>query len=356
VWADVTSRTARPARLAAAVLATAALLAACGGGDGDEDRRDPVAATGTPSAQALPPAPPPPPAPAPVDPLTGQGPAPTSPLVAVKIDNGILARPFQRGLEGASVVYVELVEGGTTRFLGLYSQAPDLEVGPIRSLRESDMELLLQHGKVGVGFSGANDLVLRGFREAATRGEFVDIGYETRPELYRIGERRKDAKNFFANAGNLARNSTNGTAAKDAGLRFGDGPRPDTTPGTAARVTFSKQEGFAVQYDPASQRYSVSVAGRAVAGASPANVVVQQVQVRDGGFVDVVGNRTPYVVTVGSGTVDVLRDGVRQTGTWQRPDALSGTRFVAPDGTDLPLKPGPTWILLQPAGSALSIR
>lgn len=354
MWRGVTARTAHPARLAAAVLATATLLAACGGGADDADPR-PVAATQAPEAPPVEP-PPAPPAPAPTDPLTGQSPAPTTPLVAVKIDNGVLARPFQRGLETASVVYVELVEGGTTRFMALWSQAPDREIGPIRSLRESDMELLLQHGKLGVGFSGANDRVLRGFQEASTRGEFVDVSFDSRPQLYRIGERRKDAKNFYANAADLARNATGADAAKDVGLRFGDGPRPDHTPGTAARATFSPQETVTAQYDPSIARYRLSVGGREIAGGTPANVVVQQVQVRDGGFTDAVGNRTPYSVTVGSGPVEVLRDGVRQTGTWQRPDPLGGTRYVAADGTDLPLKPGPTWVLLQPAGNALSIR
>lgn len=354
MWRGVTTGTARPARFAAAVVAAAALLAACGSGNDDSQRR-PVAATK--ASQAPPSAPPPaPPAPAPTDPLTGQAPAPTTPLLAVKIDNGVLSRPFHKGLETASIVYVELVEGGTTRFMALWSQAPNAEIGPIRSLRESDMELLLQYGRPGVGFSGANDRVLRGFQEASTRGEFVDVSFDSRPQLYRIGERRTDAKNFYANAGDLARNATGAQAAQDTGLRFGDGPRPDHTPGTAAKVVFSPQETLTVQYDPAIARYRVSVGGRAIAGGTPANVVLQQVQVRDGGFTDAVGNRTPYSVTVGSGPVDVLRDGVRQTGTWQRPDPLGGTRFVAADGTDLPLKPGPTWIFLQPAGNGLSIR
>ena len=43
---------------------------------------------------------------------------------------------------------------------------------------------------------------------------------------------------------------------------------------------------------------------------APANVVVQQVPITMSRYVDVLGNRTPYTVSVGTGPVTVLRDGL----------------------------------------------
>lgn len=346
-----TSRQPRPARLVVTALLGAALLAACSGDPEPAAAPTPVSA---PTEQAAPPPPPPPPAP--VDPLTGTAPAPTAPAVAVKIDNAPLARPYHRGLEAAAVVYHELVEGGATRFLALYSQPPDIEVGPIRSFRASDIDLLLQHGRVAISYSGANDGVLASIRAASGAGQLTDLGFDVRPDLYRIGERRSDAKNFYAVPARVAATATGATAAKDVGWTFEPAPRPDATPGTVATAVFSDRTTVEVRYDSASGRYGVFEAGRGITGAAPTNVLVMQVPVVGSQYRDVTGAVTPFTGTVGSGTVDVLRDGTRVTGRWERPTLESGTRLLDAAGAPIALKPGPTWVLLQPAGLPLTVR
>lgn len=344
----VTSRLlsrSRPASLALLGLLCVSLVAGCSSQSEQPGAPSPVAES-TPE----PPAPPPP-----TDPLTGASPASAAPLVAVKIDNAPLARPYHRGLEAASIVYLELVEGGATRLLALYSQPPDLEIGPIRSFRESDIELLVQHGPAAVGFSGANDGVLASFRAAVGVGQLSDVTYDTHPGLYRIGERRADAKNFYAVPARMAETAAGAAPARDIGWTFDPAARPDATPGTAAQVTYSDRETVELRYDSAAQRYGIFFGGRGIAGASPANVVVQQVGVRASGYRDVTGAVTPYSETVGGGTVDVLRDGTRVTGRWERPTLEAGTRLLDAAGAPIALKPGPTWVLLQPAGLRLDV-
>jgi hypothetical protein len=346
VWMSVTA--SRRTRFAAVVLSAGLLLAACGGDD------EPVASPSPSPSPSPTEEPPPPPAPEPVDPLTGLAPAPGTPLVAVKVDNAPMARPYHRGLEGAAVLYVELVEGGATRFLALYSQPFGAEMGPIRSFRESDIELLVQFGRPAVGFSGANDGVLRAFRAAVQAGQLANAGYDDHKGLYRIGERRRDAKNFFAVPDRLAA-AEGAQPAKDVGWTFDDAPRPDAVPAGGGRVVFSDRAAVELRYDPATLRYSLVQDGQPLIGFAAANVVVQQVGVRGSGYRDVTGAVTPYTETVGAGTVDVLRDGVRTTGQWQRPEPAAGTRFVDPAGVDIALKPGPTLVLLQPAGLPLAL-
>jgi hypothetical protein len=331
-----------PARRARALVALLAcfglLLAACGGDD------EPPGPGQEPAEGA-------PPEPEPVDPLTGVAPAPGQPLIAIKIDNSPQARPFHRGLELASIMYVELVEGGATRFVGLYSQPVDAEVGPIRSLRESDIELLSQYGRIGVGFSGANPGVLGAFRQSVGEGRLVEVSYENRPDLYRIGsEQRRDARNFFAVPLRLAEAAGDASPAGEVGLAFDPAVLEGAQPAGGARAVFSDRESVDVAYDPGAGHYSVSWAGAPIAGAAPANVIVQQVEIRGSGFRDVTGAVSPYVASVGGGEAHLLRDGVVVSGSWSRPDIGAGTSFVDGAGRPMALKPGPTWVLLQPAG------
>lgn len=337
------------------VLCSAVALAACGGAAAES------------AAPPAPPSPSPSPSPAapvvkPVvaaptmNPLTGVGPIPKSAVVAVKIDNSPLARPYFRGLGEAALVYQELMEGGATRFLAVYSPAIGSEVGPIRSVREGDIELLAQFGQIALGASGANEGVLATVAQAEKDGQILDANYERVPGIYRKGERRRDAINFFTSPAAIDAARPGGTFPKDIGLRFGPLPAGAGFPASSASISFSPITRMTLNHDAASGRYAVIDNGQQLTGAAPANVVIQHVQIRETPYRDVLGNATPYSVTVGEGAAVLLRDGRRISGFWSRPTRLHGTRLLDDKKRDLQLKPGPTWFLLVPAGRALDVR
>src|SRR5436305_10233595 len=85
--------------------------------------------------------------------LTGGGPA-TRPALSVKIDNISAALP-QSGLNNADLVYEELVEGGQTRLFAVFQSQDADPVGPIRSARPVDADLLDQLGGGIFAYSGA---------------------------------------------------------------------------------------------------------------------------------------------------------------------------------------------------------
>ena len=215
-------------RLPAVVLVGVLLTAACSaGGSGRVDRAlAPVTSSATAPAPATEPTtpaptteqPPPPPAPEPVSQLTGLAPQSGAPLVAVKIDNAPLSWPFHQGLGEAAVVYVELVEAGTTRFVGIYQGAPDVEVGPVRSARASDIELLAQYGSPVLAHSGANSGVLAQVRAST----LTDASRDLFRSAYRQASKRKDANNYYVRPSQLATITPGGTGLKDLGLRFGE--------------------------------------------------------------------------------------------------------------------------------------
>jgi hypothetical protein len=335
-----------------ALLALGALAAGCGPGANAQARTAAVVSA-VPLASASPTAAPSP-SPADVDPLTGEAPRPTGSVVVVKVDNGGLARPYQRGLGNAAIVYQELVEAGETRFAAVFTTAPSSEVGPVRSVRESDIELLRQYGKVPVAFSGGNSGVKATFHAAVRAGYLLDASYDAVPQDYRLGERRSDARNFFTTPSRLAA-SRPGAAPHDIGLRFGALPPGTGTATGGAKAVFSPYLTVRVQYVPETGRWAVFQNAHEMSGVAPANVIVQRVPIRMSRYVDVLGNRTPYTVTTGSGPATVLRDGVAVTATWRRPSAADGTHFVDAAGNDVPLRPGPTWVLLLPNSTALTL-
>jgi hypothetical protein len=274
---------------------------------------------------------------------TGKGP---EPVLAVKIDNAGPARP-QTGLDEADIVYVEPVEGGLSRFLAVYSselpEAPD-QIGPVRSGRESDLELLEQFGDPAFAYSGINSLLNPLFDEASEDGDVFLLPPGVAGEAYERSGDRPAPYNLYADPGALVDAAPEASEASDIGFRFGDAPQ-----GAGGEVT----EEYEVSYPAASfgftwsadeERWQVSLDGEE-SDAEPATVIVQNVTVRESEFHDVQGVFSPYTETVGSGTATVLRDGRAYEAEWSRPDEDDGTEFTTKDGEPMRFAPGPVWVV-----------
>lgn len=329
--------------VAAVALST---VAACNGGGTSKVAVKPAAAsTPTASPRAA--------APAVRDALTGST-TTGGPVVAVKIDNAPLARPFQKGIGRAAVVYQELVEGGLTRFLAIYEvqQAGSGDVGPVRSARESDVNVLRAYDDPPLGFSGANSGVLAIFRSAQRSGWLKDGSYDDFSGAYRLGAQRVDARNFFVDLTRLSSlNPSN--KAQDVGFTFSKSAPTTGVATTSAVATFSPFTKVGLTWSAATGTWSVTQNGRAMPGVAPSNVVLQRVTITGSRFRDVHGQPTPYTKTTGSGAVTVLRDGQRLTGTWQRA-GFGATRFYNAAGKQIALRPGKTLVLLVPTTGSVS--
>ncbi|MDX6197237.1 MAG: hypothetical protein QOJ79_388 [Actinomycetota bacterium] len=287
-----------------------------------------------------------------MNPLTGLAPR-RGPVVVIKVDNASTARPFQRGIGHAVVVYQELVESGLTRFAAVYDGSWSGEVGPIRSARETDIALLAQYGRVTLAFSGANHGVMHSVLAAAHKQMLIDASHENFPSLYREGPRRKDSYNFFGTPTRF-RMARPGVGTKAVGFQFAPLHRGGGRPAKAATIRFSPHAFVIVRYNKRTGRYAVYQDGHLMPGVAPANVLVQSVRIRGSRYVDVLGSPTPYTITTGRGSAVLMRDGRLVTASWRRLTVKTGTRFLDDKGRDVPLKPGPTWVLLQPKGQSFT--
>ncbi|OIK24962.1 hypothetical protein VT52_023655 [Streptomyces malaysiense] len=316
-----TGRGARRGAVTAVVLA--ALLASGCGGHGGRHDRGPVP-TRPPASTA----------------------AGGSPL-AVKIDNVPAARP-QTGLDAADVVYAEQVEGGLSRLMAVYaSRLPDA-VGPVRSARESDLELLGQFDRPYLAFSGVQRKLLPLIGQAPVRPESP----EEAPGAYYRDSARAAPHNLYLRPARLLR-SAPGEGALTTGFHYGPAPAGGTP--VASRTVRYPAARFTFSWSAARHGWLIAMDGTPTVTAdgprpAPPTVVVQYVGIRDSRYHDVLGNPTPYTETVGSGRAEVLRDGRAFAATWSRPAANDGTTFTAADGAPLALAAGQVWVVFARAG------
>jgi hypothetical protein len=77
--------------------------------------------------------------------------------------------------------------------------------------------------------------------------------------------------------------------------------------------------------------------------------VVQVVKVVQSNIIDAAGNRSPEVISVGSGRAYILRAGRMTAGTWQRPTVGDVTKFYNRNGDEISLLPGVSWVELVPS-------
>ena len=276
-------------------------------------------------------------------PFTG-GSEPIGPVVAVKIENTASGMP-QVGLSQADLIYQELVEGGETRLCAIYSTRKPGLVGPIRSARETDIELLGEYGKVGLAFSGANKLMLRVVR----RANLVDARWDAVPSAYTELRSRRMPYKVHASVPKLIEKAP-GAAAKDIGLRFGNSRSPSSA---ATKVTIPwKHMTNTARYNPATRRWTIYFNNRAQVTVD--NLVVQYVKIKQTGFTDAAGNNTPLSRTLGSGKVTVFRDGRAVDGTWHRRFLQNPTVMFDSKRAKLMLRPGTTFVMLLPNTQTIS--
>jgi hypothetical protein len=277
-----------------------------------------------------------------VSPFTGEPVKRLGPVLAVKIDNIVYARP-QTGLTDADIVYVLPVEGGLSRFLAIFSSHIPPVIGPVRSARQDDLELLRQFGRPAFAWSGAQPQLTR----VVERAKIVDL-YAVLVGGYYRDNNRIAPYNLFANTRTLLAEAKGASKAHNIGFKFGPPDRGGrrtssesvSYPSASFRFTWSGRRGrWLVWMDGAR---AASTEGPQL---SAATVVIQHTTVRTSTFLEY-GRRPPYAETTGHGTAIVLRNGRAYKANWSRPTQDGGTTFTTRSGQPMRFAPGPVWIVL----------
>ncbi|HEY5353167.1 MAG TPA: DUF3048 domain-containing protein [Streptosporangiaceae bacterium] len=283
-----------------------------------------------------------------VSPFTGEPVTSLGPVLAVKIDNIVTARP-QTGLSQADIVYVLPVEGGLSRFCAVFSSHFPPVIGPVRSARDDDLQLLRQFGRPAFAYSGAQPQLL----PVVERARIVDL-YDGLVGGYYRDTSRVAPYNLYARTRQLLAEAHGASTAHDIGFRFG--PAPSGGQVTAAKSVSYPAATFTFRWSSRTGRWMVwmdgarATSGPAAGGAGggqlgAATVVIQYTRVGSSRFREW-GGPAPYAYSTGSGRAVVLRDGKAWQARWARPHGSDGTTFTTSSGQRMTFARGPVWVVL----------
>ena len=286
-------------------------------------------------------------------PLTGLpapgGSIPARPALAIKVDNYSAARP-QTGINHADIVFEEPVEGGITRFVAVFQCHGAKLVGPIRSARLVDVDILSQLSDPILANMGGIPPVISAIQKAPIIEEnMLGLG-----QVIHRNYNRVPPYNTYASTSALWGLHSADTTAP-AQLFTYSNTVPAGTPAASVHVPFSYASDVTWNYDPTTHQYLRYYNGTTPAmlsdgtQISAANLVIQSVRVTYGPWVEnSLGGLEVVSHMIGSGPLIVVRNGVAVSGTWQRPSLTSPTVLTAANGSTIALQPGNTWVEIVP--------
>lgn len=266
----------------------------------------------------------------------------THPVMVVKMDNTYASAP-QLGLGSADLVVEELVEGGLTRLAAFYYSDIPGTVGPVRSMRASDIGIVGPTDGGVMVTSGAAPVTIRRITGAdirffgeGSKGFFRDSGRSAPYNLFA----KLDQTETLVRAKQAVRPPDY--------LPFGDAEEnPAGKPAGALVARFSG--GHATEWTFAKGHYVNTNSNAAADDRFPADtVLVLRVQVGDAGYKDPAGNPVPETKFTGSGKALLFHGGRVVLGTWTKSDLTAPLELSLDKGGDLVVPPGRTWVELVP--------
>lgn len=322
--------------VAAAVIASM-VLAGCGGGDDEESDEGPDNPKGTGEGAVL----------ASTWPLTGlevgadESADRSHPALVVKLDNTPSSSP-QKGLGKADLVVEELVEGGMTRLAVFYYSRLPKDVGPVRSMRASDIGIVKPVDGEMVT-SGAAGVTIGRLQEAG-----VKFHGEGSPGFSRAGD-RPSPYNVMVDLAKLAGSMDREDARPDDYLPWGDAADlPAGQPARTLSASFSR--GHTTSWTFRGGKWHSDNTFAAEGDRFQADtVLVLRVKVGDAGYRDPAGNPVPETQFTGKGQAMVFHEGRMVRGTWTK-DKLGGALKLQTRAGELTVPAGNVWIELVPKG------
>lgn len=284
-------------------------------------------------------------------PLSGLPGGEGKPVVMVKYGNSRPDRPHYN-LNQSDLFYVEEVEWGLTRIAAMFNSKFPSVVGPTRSARISDLELLEQFTTPGLAYSGANDVLLKAIRKSQS----ISLSPSDRSSFYYRNLSKAAPHNQLLRLSTMMAKETKVGVVKDVGLTFNATPATGGTKTTSFQASWSSArvsgtwtgKTWIVSFDGSLHRDAVNKGFL-----TPKTVVMQYVERKETKFGDKFGGKTPLLKSVGAGRAIVLRNGQSFDGTWSRPTNTSGTTFLFA-GAQIPFDVGQVMIVLVDGGAKKS--
>ncbi|RZI92404.1 MAG: DUF3048 domain-containing protein [Microbacterium sp.] len=274
----------------------------------------------------------------------------TGPALAAKIDNHWDARP-QWGLERTDIVFEELVEGGLTRYVAVWFSDVPSRIGPVRSIRPMDPEIVGPLGGI-IAFSGGR---ARFVQMIADTDLHLSIhGGKDNKYMYRSSEKRAP-HNVVVEAQKLRKAYKKIDPSKQQFAYAEKGAEPTAVAkGTKAKgldISFSNVSDRGWRWSGKADAYLRTQSGRKDVDSNGKQLRATNVLTLT---VDVTYGEVPRTHLVGKGTGTLSTGGKTVKIRWSKKSRDS--RIVISSGGQVAeLAPGNTWVELVPERGSVKI-
>ena len=270
--------------------------------------------------------------------------------LTIKIENTPEALP-QFGIDQADVVYEEIVNGGITRLAAVFNSRAPTKVGPVRSVRPTDQQVVWPLGGI-FAFSGGAPYAIASIQQAPVKllqesnagsAMFRDYArqaphnlYASAPGLFAFGGVPTPPRPLFAYRSNVAAVA---------------GPRVANFV-----VPFPSIYSVTWTWNTATLAWDRSIFGQPLVTGTGVRVAPQNVIVMWVNYVNGVGTFSSYANLQGSGSAAVFTDGREIRGTWSRAASKADPlTYYTTAGATIALTPGQTWVELVNEGTNLNV-
>jgi len=271
------------------------------------------------------------------------------PAMVVKIDNHPRARP-QWGLNQADIVFEENVEM-LTRFAAVFHSQGSDPVGPIRSGRMQDINLLGSLNKPLFVWSGGNAQVTTAIRKSW----LVDLSHSVANEAggYRRESSRNAPHNLLAETTKLWSLAPVDAKAPLPQFEYRADTEPVTTNSKPTGAVKISMDGVKVmwEWNPDLLIFVRSQDDKPHVDMQDVRINAQNVVVMS--VVYLKSGSSPVAKSIGSGEVWIYTAGALVQGTWERLDPEKPFIFKDIKGQVIKLTPGRTWVeVIRPKSAA----
>lgn len=261
------------------------------------------------------------------------------PAMVVKIDNHPKARP-QIGLNQADIVFEENVEG-LTRFAAVFHSQGSDPVGPIRSGRFQDINLVGSLNQPLFVWSGGNVQVTNAIRKS----DLVDLSFTVanKDGGYTRDSSRPAPHNLIAETTKLWTLAPDGSVAPKQQFEYRTVSDTNASSSDSVDGVRVSMDGVKVQWlwSGADGLWLRSQDGKPHMDSADVQVGAENVVLLE---VEYSNAYSPTAKTVGSGKAYVFTNGVVYVGSWERTDRLSTYVLRDSAGAIIKLTPGRTFI------------
>ena len=290
--------------------------------------------------------------------------------VMVKVSNFPREGRPHAGLSYADIVFDYFIGYGTNRFLALYYGQDAYKIGPLRSGRRVDAELVTMYGGV-LAYGSADedtDAVL-----VTALGEYALSHLEADCPVF-CGFDTHSATGVFANSRAISAHVNemewDNSRPDLPGMAFDDQPPADMQPADQVNILYNFYNRGEWRYDPASGKYLRWI--EFIENEGEENEIMEMIPLTDRltgeqlAFSNIVILFANYTELAPSAhTIDIwdnnnglpaylFRDGGMVSGEWASVNDSDPLQFFNADSNPMALKPGNTWIVITGLSSSFN--